>query len=69
MTYDFFIEVYRLNLPGNFGEMVYLYRFIPVGTTFNAFSRIPDFSFKGKLKPGHTLGIDAPVRSCTIKFR
>lgn len=64
---DFLIEVYRLkDNPAYQGR--YLYRFIPVGTTYNPFNREPDFLFKGSLKAGYSLPIDYPVKSYFIEI-
>lgn len=68
MEIDFVIEVYRL--PGNypFQQWSYLFRFIPVGTTYNKFSKEPDYVFHGRMKPRYRLGLDSPVLSCVMHF-
>jgi hypothetical protein len=72
---DFVIEVYCYKLP-NFGNDEYpepvihecFYLFIPVGTTYTPWATPPDYQFKGKLKPGHGLGLDHPLKAYALRF-
>lgn len=63
--YDFFIEVYRLQ-GSELQKVGYMYRLIPVGTTFNKFNRDPDFVFKVTCKQGYRLRLDHPITSYFI---
>ncbi len=61
------IEVYRLqDTPGH----SYLFREIPIGTTFSAFDRQPDFIWKYRLryKFRSALVLDHPVSSYVMTF-
>lgn len=62
---DFVIEVYKF-LPDKETSHRYLYRFIPVGTTFTVLAVDPVFCFKGKFHKGVSLPLDSPVKSYTI---
>ena len=58
---NFVIEVYRLHdFPD--GRVNFFYRCIPTGSTFTVLHRNPDFIWKGRFKPGYSLGLDYPVQ-------
>lgn len=63
---DFVIEVYRdcywVTPHG------YFYRFIPVGTTFEALPRSPDFVWYGQFHPGYSLPLDYPCDSYHLAY-
>lgn len=65
---DLFIEVYRLRGQADDVNLTYLFREIPVGTTFNKFERDPEFIFKVTFKPPFKLGIDFPVQSYYMSY-
>jgi hypothetical protein len=62
---DLFIEVHRLQ---DYPAHSYLFREIPVGTTFNAFNREPTFMWRVRLQPGFALQLDHPVSSYIMAF-
>lgn len=65
----FIIEVYRLRVDPGDRRLIYLNRYIPIGTTITKFDRDPEFIWKCQLKHGAVLKLDQPTEVVYVTYR